>query len=253
MQKAARYAGRLFGGVSQAADRCRVRMPCRYSIPGPACSMKRLRCLLRRAVADRGEHVGAEYPDVPIIGFPKGAGSATTTIGQDRRDGARPRLDRAAVAGATPAASGAVQGNLDPMRAGCRRLKRWMRVSTRFSKRSGWPACLQSRPRHHAGRRRLSMSSAWLRACGERGCDDRRRKQSGSGVAMRRAAVASCRLRALTALLFWLAPDDLYLWIKALHVIAVIAWMAGMLYLPRLFVYHADVPDGVRSNRRRSR
>jgi putative membrane protein len=34
------------------------------------------------------------------------------------------------------------------------------------------------------------------------------------------------------------------LWIKALHVIAVIAWMAGMLYLPRLFVYHADAPKG---------
>ena len=36
----------------------------------------------------------------------------------------------------------------------------------------------------------------------------------------------------------------LYPWIKALHLIAVIAWMAGMLYLPRLFVYHADVPVG---------
>jgi len=34
------------------------------------------------------------------------------------------------------------------------------------------------------------------------------------------------------------------LWLKALHVIAVIAWMAGMLYLPRLFVYHADAPKG---------
>lgn len=33
-------------------------------------------------------------------------------------------------------------------------------------------------------------------------------------------------------------------WIIAAHVIAVIAWMAGMLYLPRLFVYHADVPSG---------
>jgi protoporphyrinogen IX oxidase len=32
------------------------------------------------------------------------------------------------------------------------------------------------------------------------------------------------------------------LWLKALHVIVVIAWMAGMLYLPRLFVYHADAP-----------
>jgi putative membrane protein len=36
----------------------------------------------------------------------------------------------------------------------------------------------------------------------------------------------------------------MYLWIKALHVIAVIAWMAGMLYLPRLFVYHCEAEAG---------
>src|SRR5580658_5081569 len=35
-----------------------------------------------------------------------------------------------------------------------------------------------------------------------------------------------------------------YVWLKALHVIAVIAWMAGMLYLPRLFVYHASAKKG---------
>ncbi len=35
-----------------------------------------------------------------------------------------------------------------------------------------------------------------------------------------------------------------YAWIKALHVIAVIAWMAGLLYLPRLFVYHCGAPPG---------
>jgi protoporphyrinogen IX oxidase len=35
-----------------------------------------------------------------------------------------------------------------------------------------------------------------------------------------------------------------YLWIKALHVIAVIAWMAGLLYLPRLFVYHTATAPG---------
>ena len=35
-----------------------------------------------------------------------------------------------------------------------------------------------------------------------------------------------------------------YPWIKAFHVIAVISWLAGMLYLPRLFVYHAEVPVG---------
>ena len=36
----------------------------------------------------------------------------------------------------------------------------------------------------------------------------------------------------------------LYLVLKSLHIIAVIAWMAGMLYLPRLFVYHADTERG---------
>jgi len=40
----------------------------------------------------------------------------------------------------------------------------------------------------------------------------------------------------------WLA--DWYLWIKALHIISVMAWMAGMLYLPRLFVYHVDAEPG---------
>jgi putative membrane protein len=34
-----------------------------------------------------------------------------------------------------------------------------------------------------------------------------------------------------------------FLWVEALHIVAVVAWMAGMFYLPRLFVYHADVPD----------
>ena len=36
----------------------------------------------------------------------------------------------------------------------------------------------------------------------------------------------------------------MYEWIKALHIIAVIAWMAGMLYLPRLFVYHCEAEAG---------
>ncbi|MDH3242752.1 MAG: protoporphyrinogen oxidase HemJ [Alphaproteobacteria bacterium] len=37
---------------------------------------------------------------------------------------------------------------------------------------------------------------------------------------------------------------SLHPWIKALHIVSVIAWMAGLLYLPRLFVYHADAPAG---------
>lgn len=34
--------------------------------------------------------------------------------------------------------------------------------------------------------------------------------------------------------------SEAYLWVKALHVMAVIAWMAGLFYLPRLFVYHVE-------------
>jgi putative membrane protein len=37
----------------------------------------------------------------------------------------------------------------------------------------------------------------------------------------------------------------LVLWLKAFHVIAVIAWFAGLFYLPRLFVYHADMKDSI--------
>ena len=42
----------------------------------------------------------------------------------------------------------------------------------------------------------------------------------------------------------WGLGVNLYLWAKAFHVIAVIAWMAGMLYLPRLFVYHCETTPG---------
>ena len=38
--------------------------------------------------------------------------------------------------------------------------------------------------------------------------------------------------------------EEPYQWIKALHLISVIAWMAGLLYLPRLFVYHCDAERG---------
>jgi putative membrane protein len=36
----------------------------------------------------------------------------------------------------------------------------------------------------------------------------------------------------------------LYPWVKALHIVSMVAWMSGMLYLPRLFVYHCEVPRG---------
>jgi putative membrane protein len=41
--------------------------------------------------------------------------------------------------------------------------------------------------------------------------------------------------------------ESAYSWVKSFHIIGVIAWMAGLLYLPRLYVYHAAVPVG--SNR----
>ncbi len=65
----------------------------------------------------------------------------------------------------------------------------------------------------------------------------------GSAVAIR--TVVSLVVVALGVwALFHVNPADAYLWIKSLHVIAVIAWMAGMLYLPRLFVYHCAAKPG---------
>jgi protoporphyrinogen IX oxidase len=43
-------------------------------------------------------------------------------------------------------------------------------------------------------------------------------------------------------LIVWLSGA--YAWIKALHIISMVAWMAGLLYLPRLYVYHSMVPAG---------
>jgi protoporphyrinogen IX oxidase len=42
----------------------------------------------------------------------------------------------------------------------------------------------------------------------------------------------------------------LYPWIKAFHVVAVITWMAGLLYLPRLYVYHCEVKPGTAESER---
>jgi putative membrane protein len=41
----------------------------------------------------------------------------------------------------------------------------------------------------------------------------------------------------------------LMLWLKALHVIAVVTWFAGLFYLPRLYVYHADAKDLIGTQR----
>jgi len=65
----------------------------------------------------------------------------------------------------------------------------------------------------------------------------------GGKAASRARMVLLTMCVVVVALMVW-NPPALYLWLKAVHVIAVISWMAGMLYLPRLFVYHSDTPVG---------
>ena len=60
-----------------------------------------------------------------------------------------------------------------------------------------------------------------------------------------RAALAIAITLILVGALLMVQSPRLYPWLKALHVIAVIAWMAGMLYLPRLFVYHCEARAGL--------
>ena len=57
-----------------------------------------------------------------------------------------------------------------------------------------------------------------------------------------RALASIAALLVVLALLNLWMPLQAYLFIKAVHVVSIIAWMAGLLYLPRLFVYHSD-PD----------
>jgi putative membrane protein len=59
-----------------------------------------------------------------------------------------------------------------------------------------------------------------------------------------RAAIGIGATVALLAAAWAVVGHGAYLWVKAAHIIAVIAWMAGMLYLPRLFVYHCEAPPG---------
>ena len=60
----------------------------------------------------------------------------------------------------------------------------------------------------------------------------------------KRAAIAIVITVAATVAVMLLLGERAYLWVKAVHVIAIISWMAGMLYLPRLFIYHCDAPKG---------
>jgi len=63
-----------------------------------------------------------------------------------------------------------------------------------------------------------------------------------------RAGIGLGITAVLVGLLLWWRPPGLYLWAKAFHIIAVISWMAGMLYLPRLFIYHCEAEPGSRQS-----
>lgn len=67
--------------------------------------------------------------------------------------------------------------------------------------------------------------------------------KAGASPAVR--AIVALALTALAAVALMLVGGDAaYPWLKAVHVIAIISWMAGMLYLPRLFIYHCDAEKG---------
>lgn len=72
-----------------------------------------------------------------------------------------------------------------------------------------------------------------------------RQTDNAPGQQARRRAFVAITLFVLliVALLYW-QPEDFYLWIKALHIIAVMSWMAALLYMPRLFIYHTDAVPG---------
>jgi protoporphyrinogen IX oxidase len=65
---------------------------------------------------------------------------------------------------------------------------------------------------------------------------------SAKRQAIGRLLLAGMALVALAV--FLLLPDGFYPWAKVLHIVAVISWMAALLYLPRLFVYHSEAGIG---------
>jgi protoporphyrinogen IX oxidase len=66
----------------------------------------------------------------------------------------------------------------------------------------------------------------------------------GHKKAGRRAIMGLLGLAAVVALLYVIDNERFYLWMTAAHVLAIISWMAGLLYLPRLFINHIDAPIG---------
>ncbi|KAG1651460.1 Uroporphyrinogen decarboxylase [Nymphon striatum] len=152
------------------------------------------------------DKVRAERPTAKIIAFPKGAGHFYK--GYREKTG----VDMIALDWTIPLSfaadlqkEGAVQGNMDPLRV----------VSGKKAIKEGV----------------------------DRIMDALERKASGDNAALK-AAAAIAVFTAFAFAVWFFEIGDLYSWLKAFHVIAVISWMAGMVYLPRLFVYHTDSEVG---------
>ena len=151
------------------------------------------------------------HPDVPVIGFPRGAGVNV------RRYIEATKVDGIGCDTATPLAElkarigglGVVmQGNLDPLLlvAGGAAMER--RVDEILAETAGAPFVFNL----------------------------------GHGIVPQTPPAHVARLVEIVRRQ---RPDGVViLWLKALHIVAVIAWMAGLLYLPRLFVYHAEAKAG---------
>lgn len=69
-------------------------------------------------------------------------------------------------------------------------------------------------------------------------------EESAARSAGARAGIALVATVVATAAAIFLLGSAAYAWVKSVHVIAIIAWMAGLLYLPRLFIYHCDAQLG---------
>lgn len=65
----------------------------------------------------------------------------------------------------------------------------------------------------------------------------KKKDKAFSGEEQKMCSKKFCRCRARMI-------DEYYEWIKAAHVVSMVAWMAGMLYLPRLYIYHAEAAEG---------
>jgi protoporphyrinogen IX oxidase len=74
--------------------------------------------------------------------------------------------------------------------------------------------------------------------------DERQAGQPAGRRSAIRAFIALFVFIAILAGVYLAQPDNFILYIKAFHVIAVISWMAGLLYMPRLFIYHSDAEPG---------